>query len=75
MTGKNEGDGDEEISPFEENILKIAIDKLNYVSKNGKGTSLTEEEMTVFRYWLGRGKVRPVENARFGEVYELTDVG
>jgi hypothetical protein len=65
----------EEISPLEKNMLKVAVEKLNDVSRNGSGTSLTEEEMTVFRYWFQRGKVRAIENGRFGEIYDLTDGG
>jgi hypothetical protein len=65
---------DDLISPIETNILRSAIEKLNFVSKNGSGTSLSEDEMRVFRYWLGRRRVRAVENARFGEIYEIMEV-
>ena len=63
----------DEITPLERNILNIAIEKLNFVSRNGSGDSLTEEEMIVFKYWLQRGKIHAVENSRFGEIYELLD--
>ena len=64
---------EEGLSPIERNILGIAVGKLNYVSRNGKGESLTEEEMTVFKYWLNKGLVRAIENSRFGEIYEISD--
>ena len=69
---KDDIEDDEEISRIETSILRSAVEKLNLVSRNGSGTSLSEEEMSVFRYWLRRGRVRAVENARFGEIYEIT---
>jgi hypothetical protein len=71
MSRKNLQDNDQ-ISPIETVILRSAVDKLNFVSRNGSGTSLSDEEMTVFRYWLSKGRVRAVENARFGEIYEIS---
>jgi hypothetical protein len=64
----------ETISDVEKNILNIALQKLNFVSRNGRGESLTEEETMVFKYWLQKGKVRVIENSRFGEIYELCDL-
>jgi hypothetical protein len=64
---------EEEISPIEKNMLKIAIEKLNFVSRNGRGESLGEDEMTVFRFWLGKGRVKAIESARFGEIYEFNE--
>ena len=61
----------EGLSEVEQNILKNAIEKLNFVSENGRGTSLSEEEMLVFRYWLEKGKVRAIGSAPFGEIYEI----
>ncbi len=63
----------DEITSLERNILNIAIGKLNFVSRNGSGDSLTEEEIIVFKYWLKKGKIHAVENSRFGEIYELLD--
>jgi hypothetical protein len=62
---------EESISTVEKNILNAAIRKLNFVSRNGSGDSLTEEETIVFNYWLKKGRIRAVENSRFGEIYEL----
>ncbi len=64
---------DDELTTVERNILKIAIEKRNYVSRNGTGESLTEEESLVFEYWLKKGKIRAVENSRFGDIYEISD--
>jgi hypothetical protein len=64
---------EENLSSIEKNILNIAIKKLNFVSRNGSGESLTEEEMTALNYWLGRRRVRAVENSRFGEIYEFSE--
>jgi hypothetical protein len=63
---------DDELTILERNILKIAIGKRNYVSRNGTGESLTEEESLVFEYWLKKGKIRAVENSRFGDIYEIS---
>lgn len=65
-------DVDGEISPIETNILSSTVDKLNFVLRNGSGTGLSEEAMTVFKYWLGKRRIRAADNARFGEIYEIT---
>jgi uncharacterized protein YggL (DUF469 family) len=72
MSKKEDNDADD-LSPIEKNILHIAIEKLNFVARNGRGESVTEDERTVFNYWLKKGKVRVVENSRFGDIYEISN--
>ena len=62
---------EKDISPLEQNILNIAVKKLNFVSQYGRGESLSEEEMAVFRYWLANGNVRAISSAPCGEIYEI----
>jgi hypothetical protein len=63
----------EEITSIERKMLGIAIEKLNFVSINGRGESSSEDERYVFDFWLNKGRVRVVGNSRFGEIYELLE--
>ena len=70
MKDNDEGDS---MSDIEREVLKRAIEKLNIVYTFGRGESLTSEESAVFEYWKGRGRVRAVGPARFGEIYEVVE--